>query len=65
VDHFDGSGGLVSDAPTETQCRAAYLTAGWTYYWPYESIPGWLKPAWHHTGPATEVRRQAEERTRA
>ena len=32
----------------EAMHRLAYDMAGWTSYWPYDFMPAWLRPAWHH-----------------
>lgn len=40
----------------EYVCRWAYERAGWTSCWPYELMPDWLRPGWHHETAAVCVR---------
>lgn len=47
---------MVECEPWEARCRRAYAAAGWPAAgWAYDFMPEWLKPGWHHEGPATHV----------
>jgi hypothetical protein len=53
---------MVECGPWEARCRRAYDAAGWPAAgWAYDFMPEWLKPGWHHEGPATHVMQSPHE----